>query len=157
MPLVVRLPDRARAGEVLDKPVSLVDVAPTVLAAAGLEPDPAAPGVPLQDQRGAPPPGPRVIHARIARGTYAAAAMQGDRKLLREKLPNPRTLLLATPGKPGAVETEVDDSALRRRLLVAVAEHERRASSERAAPNPTVPLTPEQLESLQALGYVDDE
>ena len=81
--------------------------------------------------------------------------MQGDRKLLFEKRPIPRIRLLETPAKPGELETEVQDPDLRKRLLVAIADHERRASSEREGPNPTTPLTPEQLESLRALGYVE--
>ncbi|HEX6883210.1 MAG TPA: sulfatase-like hydrolase/transferase [Planctomycetota bacterium] len=49
IPLLVRLPDGARAGERVTAPASLVDVAPTVLDALGLAPLPGIDGLSLLD------------------------------------------------------------------------------------------------------------
>ena len=59
VPLLLRLPGAARAGEVIEAPVELVDLPSTLLAAAGLEPDPALDGL---DALGPQPAG---------RGVYA--------------------------------------------------------------------------------------
>jgi len=44
VPLLVRLPGRAPAGERIADPVSLIDVAPSILALLGLPPEPGIPG-----------------------------------------------------------------------------------------------------------------
>lgn len=48
-PIIVKWPGKARPGFV-DRPVSAIDVAPTVLAAAGVRPTPDLPGVDLLDE-----------------------------------------------------------------------------------------------------------
>jgi arylsulfatase A-like enzyme len=47
IPLLLRLPDGRRAGERVPEPVSQVDVTPTILELAGLQPDPRLTGVSL--------------------------------------------------------------------------------------------------------------
>ena len=47
------------------------------------------------------------------------------------------------------------DEAIERTLWAALSAHEEVAAAARSGPNPSVPLTPEQVESLRALGYVD--
>ena len=59
MPLIVKLPGGARAGERVRAAVGLVDVAPTVLEAAGLAPDPALPGRSLLGEA----PGSRPVYS----------------------------------------------------------------------------------------------
>jgi len=56
VPLLLRLPGDAGAGSVVDEPVSLLDVAPTLLALAGLAPWPDAEGRPLPGVLAAPRP-----------------------------------------------------------------------------------------------------
>ncbi len=57
VPLILRLPQHERAGERLGTPVHLVDIVTTVLAFAGLPPDPSLPGCSLL----APLPAERVV------------------------------------------------------------------------------------------------
>jgi arylsulfatase A-like enzyme len=52
VPLIVVLPDGARAGEVRHEPVSLVDLLPTLLARAGVESLPVSDGLDLLGDRG---------------------------------------------------------------------------------------------------------
>ena len=59
VPLILRRPDGAEGGRRVDTPVSLVDVVPTLLDAAGLEVDTDLPGASLLGT----PPKDRVIHA----------------------------------------------------------------------------------------------
>lgn len=59
VPLLIKLPQGARAGETVGAPVGLVDVAPTVLALLGLPPLPDAAGRSLL----APSPGDRRLYA----------------------------------------------------------------------------------------------
>ena len=44
VPLIVKLPGQARAGERVARTVALIDLVPTLIAIAGLDPDPALPG-----------------------------------------------------------------------------------------------------------------
>jgi arylsulfatase A-like enzyme len=63
VPLAVWFPDGESAGTRTDLPVSLIDVVPTVMAAAGLSPDPTLPGSDLRALLAEPDEAPRVIAA----------------------------------------------------------------------------------------------
>jgi choline-sulfatase len=118
VPLIVRVPGGLRAGARVAEPVSLLDLAPTVLDLAGL--DPGAPGdvdgtslAPLlrgDGSRGAP-----VLAEYLAEGVTAPAVMirrgplkyvrcAGDPDLLYDLEADPRELrnLAAEPGGDGA-------------------------------------------------------
>ncbi len=74
VPLLLHLPEDRRAGEVVDQPVSLIDVAPTFLELAGAEPFPAAEGRSLLATDGTP---------RLRQGIFAEAVLRGpDRTAL---------------------------------------------------------------------------
>lgn len=55
VPLLLKPPGGERAGEVSDALVSLTDIAPTVLAACGVSPDPPLPGLDLYDEHAGRP------------------------------------------------------------------------------------------------------
>jgi arylsulfatase A-like enzyme len=152
VPLVMRLPAGARAGEVRDAPVSLVDLMPTLLSAAGVEPPPDLAGTDLLAPR---LPRARTLYASLARGSRAFAVLEGTWKLVEERRPERRSHvydLAADPGERGHDGSQPARTAALRRALAA---HERSARAGRLVPNPRVPFAPEQAEALRALGYAD--
>ena len=83
VPLFVRLPGAARAGERVAGNVGLVDVAPTILAAIGAPPLEPADGAPLV--AGGAPPAPRPLYAEtyFPRSQYGWSEL---RSVVRERL-----------------------------------------------------------------------
>lgn len=149
VPLVVVLPDGSGAGRRVDEPVSLVDVVPTVLAVAGVDPPDDLPGRSLLDP--APSGARRTLFASLDRDARARAALRGDWKLVEQTRPDARSWLLHVEG---AREVPADDPRRRADLAAALAAHLRT----RAVPAGTpVPIPPDQLEALRALGYGDAE
>ncbi len=146
VPLVLKLPGGAAAGRRVDAEVRGVDVAPTVLAAAGLGPGAAMDGrsvLPLLDR---PPRHRRFAVAELDGGD--GRALRGRRwKLYDDRLFDLRT----DPGEQFDVAAEHPEIAaeLRRRLERAV------AGTAHGAPVPEVPLPPERARRLRALGYAD--
>jgi arylsulfatase A-like enzyme len=169
VPLILRLPGGDHAGRVVETPVSVVDVAPTVLDLAGF----AAPGsafrgrslLPSLTSEAAdqarrailvevdyePPPGNKktfVVHER--------ALVVGRHKLIRDDLSG-RVELYDLVSDPD----ERDDlAAAQPKVVQALQEELERqlalldASSDGGE---RLDLSPEQLEHLRALGYVGDE
>jgi len=65
VPLIAKLPGSRRAGERLAAPAQLVDVAPSLLAAAGVEVPPEMKGTPLQELGGAAGPARRILSETV--------------------------------------------------------------------------------------------
>jgi choline-sulfatase len=64
VPMLIKLPGARRAGVVVDSPVGLVDLVPTLMAAAGLDAPQGLDGIDvLGDRSGAPPPADRGLYA----------------------------------------------------------------------------------------------
>jgi arylsulfatase A-like enzyme len=142
--LLVKLPRSRGAGTTVDSQVRGIDVAPTVLAAAGIEPPSAFEGaslLPLVD--GGPPP-PQVSVAGDDSGQLSAIRVPGW------KLDGRRLFdLAADPG-----ETR-DVARSHRRTVRELREQRRRILASRPAPRPA-PAAPDAatLERLRALGYL---
>jgi 4-amino-4-deoxy-L-arabinose transferase-like glycosyltransferase len=155
VPLVVRVPGAPPA--VIDAPVSIADVAPTLLALAG-QPAAAADGVDL---------------SAACRG---AALDLGDRAGVASELARPQGAadLLAVSGRRFRVESDAD-GALRAfelaredampfdprsrddaELAALVALLERRRARPAATPGAPIPLTQERRAALVELGYVEE-
>jgi arylsulfatase A-like enzyme len=160
VPFVIGAPG-ARARRVKD-PVSLVDVAPTVLDAFGITAPESFEGRSLMPvlEGGPIPARPLLSETELTRdGTHRVAIREGSVKYL-----------LAVPrrGEPLRVVSEelyrLDQDPREQRNLAPSPEAERlrraalayleRARAEAAPPNPAV-LTPEALEKLKALGYIE--
>ena len=151
-------------GVVVDEPVGLMDLAPTVSALVGLPVDPSAQGIDLQDTwKGRP--SPRILLSEATKPTEVEAAPQWNnlrkeraavgRGLLvthtpwadeRHGGPGPAVFSLA-PGQPHAVEQSV---ATVQKLRKALEDWDRAAPPYRD-PN----MTEQTIESLRALGYLD--
>lgn len=149
VPLVVKYP-RGAPG-VAAEPVALLDVHPTILAAAGVE---APPGV-VGRRLDAAPSAERTIFAETARGGHQRMALRGSTKLVArdrkgtleayDVLADPRE----SAPRPAAGAPELDELA---RSLAAFGERMDRAYHEAGA----VDLSDEELEQLRAMGYAGE-
>jgi arylsulfatase A-like enzyme len=152
VPLLIHWPGGRHAGEHRTVPTSSVDLAPTLLAAAGI----AAPGLPgtLLHRRKASEP--------VFAGTTAKAIVVGDAHAIFDLLTGEDELY--HPGRDPAEEHDLAASQpeelarLRQRILAHLEAGNRlrdalRAGAGDAAP-PAAELTPEERRRLEALGYL---
>ena len=163
VPLLMRVPG-GRPGLVVEEPVSLVDVAPTLLDVLGLRPEPAFEGrslAPALFGRGAAPRD--VLMELLPVDPEHDAAARQDAALVRW----PAKLLLDLPRADGTQPTELYDLGMdprethddpphlrrERPVLEAALEDLRRALGTRASEREHGVLTPEMQQRLRALGY----
>ncbi len=164
VPLLWRPPGFARAG-VVSTPVSLIDVAPTLLAAAGLPAPPAFRGRPLPLSGGAADATGRPLFSEhserlavVFDGRYLARDLRNLRGVrdrnsggLLHPLP-PRTAELRA-GDAFPVYQRPDAGERDAGLVAMLAAFAR----DRAAPPAPTPLDEEMRERLRALGYVEND
>jgi arylsulfatase A-like enzyme len=155
VPLVFHWPERLRSGRVVQEQVSLIDIAPTIVSLAGLDPMPAVQGVDLSTplEGGAVPN--RGLHALLAVGGTRIDAVRTTRyKLLRSNglfahldlVSDPRELdLLPGPPPDGAQKVQALEQILRRSEVLKA-----QFGDDSAARR----LEPEMEERLRALGYI---
>lgn len=153
VPLLYR-PPRAGASRVVQQAVSLIDVAPTLLALAGVDAPPGFEGRPLP-LRGEPGSPARALFAEHRR---RIAVIAGGTYYSRDRDPSsapawyaPRVARLDGDGPlpPVSHPTPVDAP---RDLERNLADFVRTRRAERAE---AVPVSPETLERMRELGYVD--
>ena len=152
VPLIVRLPGRLPAGEVRREPATLADVAPTVLALAGLA---AAPPLDGRDLFGAAGP-PRHLaaiseapHRRLGWGTLVALRDAGWKYIA-----GPRPELYAIDQDPQETEDRIGSEAARAVPLARAAREVERAMRRQLAARPAGEPKREDQARLAALGYV---
>jgi arylsulfatase A-like enzyme len=150
VPLIVKWPRGERAGAVRRGPAGAADVAPTLLAAAGV----AAEGLPGADLR------TRRADRPVFAGTYARVVIQGTVKAVLPLDGAPPALfdLAADPGERHDLAAERPDELARlRRLLAAETAAENRLRRQIAAVESAggAAMTAEERARLRALGYVD--
>jgi len=155
IPLIVRLPDRRFAGTVVDQPASLIDVAPTVLALAGLAAPAGLSGTSLFGPAGPALPAGRSVFAELERGSVVRASIGRRLKLIHDpEHPEHDALydLEQDPGERGnlAATRGAEVQQLARQLAQFVRDNPG-ASLDRGE----TPITPQQLEALRNLGYLD--
>jgi arylsulfatase A-like enzyme len=165
IPFVLRLPGRFEPRRV-DVPVSILDVAPTLLEAAGAEPDPEAQGISLLPylRAGAPPVPAHDLFAEVSytapkedvrqeQTVFQTALIRGELKLVHD-LAAGRFSLYDRSSDPGErsdrIASHPEAEALRRALL---AWEETRGAPDAATATFLEPSEAE-LEQLRALGYV---
>jgi len=164
VPLVLRLPRDAEAGTVVEAPVTLLDVGPTVLDVLGLPAEPAFEGRSLLGlARGKSAPEGRLLVAQTDRSGARLRAVRGERwKRIEVRDAGAASLglpvrqgdslfdLASDPGERRDVSAS--EPAIVRHLSAALAA----AEAPREAPPPAqVVLSPEERERLRALGYAE--
>jgi arylsulfatase A-like enzyme len=169
VPMILRLPGGDHAGRVVETPVSVVDVAPTVLDLAGIgAPESAFHGrslLPALGAEPAEPAGAAVLvevdyeppraDAKFPR-LHRRALVLGRHKLIRDELSG-RVELYDVISDPH----ERDDRAAAQPEVVRALQDEMDRQLELldagSGAGERLELSPEQLEHLRALGYVGDE
>ena len=161
VPLVVRFPGGAGAGRRLATPVGLVDLAPTLLAAAGVAPPAAMRGVDLarlaagtaRPERGSP------LFAGLFRNRYAVVHDGWKALVVREsgRIVSGKTRLFdlaRDPGERRNVARELRATRVRALHGELVRYLERASEVEAAIAAPRVESDPEFNARLRALGYL---
>ncbi len=154
IPFIVRLPDRRLAGTVVQQAVSLVDVLPTILGAAGVEPDARTAGINLIGPQGISLPGERMVVAELLRGVPERAVTDGRWKVIFSERPTELYDLREDPGEQTNLAQSQPERVEEFRTVVAAFERQNRPT---AATPEQVEITPQELEALRALGYVGSE
>ena len=150
VPLVVRPPGGAPA-ERVERPASLVDVAPTILAAVGAAVPPESRGHSLLLRDGRPPRGGPVYSELLSRSDLRTVT-DGRWKLMRE---NGRSRLFdLTADSRESVDLGSEQPAELARLRSSLDRFEALAAR-RLQQGDEVTRTAEELEALRALGYID--
>jgi arylsulfatase A-like enzyme len=152
VPLLVKLPSQ-KTPRVIRSPVSLVDVAPTILRLTGSEPPPSFEGIPLTTEASADraifsesywnhnQPGKRRIQRTVVRGRWKYVMSTDGKRELFDLEADPREEQDEAPREAG-VATQLD-----RTLLDWIASAERSASENRRPDE-------EAIRALRSLGYV---
>jgi arylsulfatase A-like enzyme len=145
------------AGRVVSDRVSLVDVAPTILARAGLAPEPRFEGRSLLDVAPAPAtPSDVLLELFPIAGTFeirrhSAGLLHAQQKLLVGPAPHPPQVfdLRTDPHEMDRNPASPEDAARLEGLLAT----REAALATRAGTAETTPVSPEMQERLRALGY----
>lgn len=153
VPLLVRWPGGPGGGRLRTEPTSGIDLAPTLLRAAGLATD-GLPGVALQD----PESGSR--RREVFAGTTHKAVVAGPWKAIFPPAEGPGASarlyrLDRDPGERHDVAAEHPAVLARLRERALAHAEAARALTRRAGEEPVPGLTPEERRRLEALGYVD--
>lgn len=157
IPFIVRLPERRFAGTVVEEAVSLVDVLPTIIGAAGAEPDRGAAGIDLIGPDGPSIPDGRVVVAELLRGDPERATIDGRWKLITQAGRPDRLELYDLSGDPSESANLAGDHTERVAYFQDFLTAFEQAHAPAAEPLEQTDITPEQLEALRALGYVAPE
>lgn len=146
VPLLIRYPSRVKPGGSNDRPVSLVDVAPTILTLLDLPPAPTMTGMPL------PGFGPANDGTRpvLIACDNDVAVRQGALKLITSNDPSKRQWLFDVERDPGEKKNLFTPEQAEPLLRIA-AEHWKRSSV--APQGEPHDLDPDTKERLRALGY----
>jgi hypothetical protein len=160
VPLIVKFPSGAAAGDRIQEPVSLVDIAPTILGVAGLQVPAGFRGVDLRTLlgQGARSPERTIFAGGLMEADQMLTAIRGDRKLV-----SPDSLL----SRKTAVAFELAEDPNERLPIPLEDAHESfralfdelHAEATVASPpelkGAEVELNPAQRRQLQELGYVE--
>ncbi len=155
VPLILRWPGVATAGQRIARPVMSVDVVPTMLAAARVAPPPGIVGSNLLDATSAPA---RPVYAELlGEECRSRIAIDGMRKVLEWERPAPEGSgrlafdLGADPDERRPLPIDSADFAGPRAALAAL---DSGSSGPRVSAEP-VAIDADQREKLRALGYVE--
>ena len=160
VPLILRPPGGRAEPIVHERPASLVDILPTLLDAAGLSPPAGSEGRSLL-ARGSGPAGPGCaptapkVFMELDRKFLGSAVRSDGWKLIDVERPMAGTALYDLAADPGETANlagvEVKATARLHRAL----ETWRRRPVPAVTPATAAPLSEEELESLQSMGYIE--
>jgi arylsulfatase A-like enzyme len=156
VPLIVKYPGLG-AGVVKDT-VALLDLYPTVLGAASLSVDHEIEGIPLVPFHSAAREGPRTVFSETSRygKSVLRAAVSGPLKIIRDLNGDAlETYDLSTD--PGERHDLSDQQVAGFEPLLLAQENWLREMAASSRPGREIELTPEDIERLKSLGYIDDE
>jgi arylsulfatase A-like enzyme len=159
VPLVMRLPGGARAGTRWQEPVSLIDVAPTLLAYLGLAPAPGNEGRALFADHAADWQGARPIRASLSRDHSLESLRLGRWKYIHDPGNPARRWLFDLARDPREQRNLLEQAtfaepALGELLAPLLAWH----LGAQGGPRPTpasASLTQDQASQLRSLGYLE--
>jgi arylsulfatase A-like enzyme len=158
IPLMIRLPGSARAGERVARPVNQVDIAPTLLELAGLEVPPYLPGVDLLSGEEHAPD-----HVMEARWGRDKAFVQWPTKVVQsfeEFRPQFVSDLERDFGEQDVLDEELEPATHAETLERLRAEFERQIAElplpERQAAKVSEEMSAAERERLEALGYKEE-
>lgn len=149
VPLLIKLPGNERAGETIERPVSLTDVCPTVLTRTGLDPGAGIDGIDLLSFA---PPRNRTIYSetyypRLHYGWSELFSLIGETRHLVDA---PRVELYDYTRDPGETENVANEE---RRTVATLRDAVRELVSAHPFEEPRA-ADPEDLAKLESLGYL---
>ena len=145
VPLLIKLPRLERSGTTVAHPVQLIDVMPTILAAAGVKPPDGLPGRSLVADTKARTVYSETFYPRIHLGwSDLQSVIDGDRHFIEA----PRPELYDLARDPGEKANLAEED---RRALFALREEARKARGTFTTPEK---IDPEEAAKLAALGYL---
>ena len=153
VPLVLRLPEGLRgAPQQIDRPIGLIDLMPTLLDLAGLEPEPQGQGLSLGPYLRGESLRPRLV---FVESETAAAARSADHKALRFADGHLELFdLLVDPDELHPLAADCGDPC--ERLVRRLGDFEQAMATARTAlDSEMAPIDLEDLEEMRSLGYVD--
>jgi arylsulfatase A-like enzyme len=154
VPLIVLLPGRSHAGDVVATRVSLIDLMPTILDVASVDPPKSAQGRTLLPLMGHRTQEDRVTYASTAKIDEIRTVIVGRFKLIHPvDIPRPDMLfdLENDPGEQYNLIDERPQQARELRKAMAILRMSRRRPGANLA---NVPIPPERIEELRSLGYL---
>lgn len=153
VPLLIKYPGDRGAGTVVDSAVSLVDIVPTIRGALGLEPLDDLPGEDLAAP-GAARPGKRAVFCELRDlNRERKCAVEPPWKLVRDVLTNRQVLFDLERDPQEDVDVSGENPAIVGRMGAALDEW-MKTDVPRWQGGQQVPLTPEEVERLRAMGYL---
>jgi len=153
VPLLLRLPEARDGGRVVSAPVSLVEIAPTILELAGLPSRPGPAGLLAQLRSPAPRPAPPISETLYLTALLGWSPIYSFRAGRHKVIDAPAAELYDMEADPSETENLADTQTQRARDLVAILRGELAAAT-RSAPAPSPADEPQVRERLAALGYV---
>jgi arylsulfatase A-like enzyme len=151
VPLLVKFPGNRGAGTLVRTPVSIVDVAPTALAAAGVEPRDLLDGIALSPE-GAPLRG---LVAETRRIGNLRSLRWGPWKLIRDLATGSQQLFHLEDDPAETIDLATSNPERTRELADLLTDWEKRVTSSPSDDAGPAAFSEQQLEQLRALGYVD--
>ncbi len=162
IPMIIKLPGNIHAGERNAGLARHIDIAPTLLQAAGLAKGAKMPGISLLDPSGAP--ANQAIHSAFAHNDFEGNLLHAvrtlDSKLIRATeaasrplAPNELYNIKEDPKESKNLAQDPAQSSLLSALEQSLLQYQR-GMEDTAAPAATVPLSNEVQEQLRAVGYL---